>query len=42
MNPNFRRALRLSRRIPNAPHPDRAKRVRSWARSLVRALRGQP
>jgi len=39
MNPAYRRALRLSRRIPNAG-PCRAKAVHIWSVALVSALRG--
>jgi len=40
MNPAYRRALRLSRRIPNAG-PRRAKAVHAWSVALVAALRGR-
>ena len=40
MTPAQLEALRLSRLIPNAPHPDRAQAVREWAAALVVAIRG--
>ena len=33
------RALRLSRQIPNKPHPDRARAVHAWAAAMLRVLR---
>ena len=40
MTPDQLEALRLSRLIPNAPHPDRARAVHAWAAALVAAIRG--
>ena len=39
MSPAQLEALRLSRLIPNKPHPDRAQAVHAWAVALLRALR---
>lgn len=39
-SPLWREAERLSRLIPNHPHPDRAAAVHAWARAVIRALRG--
>lgn len=38
-SPAWREAHRLSRLIPNPPHPERAAAVHAWARAVLRALR---
>jgi hypothetical protein len=32
----------LARRIPNHPHPDRARAVHEWAQSMLRVIRETP
>ena len=42
MTPAQLEALRMSRLIPNAPHPDRARAVHAWAVARVAAIRKAP
>lgn len=41
-HPDFDRAMRLSRQIPNHPNPERARAVHEWAVALLRTLRMKP
>lgn len=34
----YDRAMRLSRQIPNHPHPERARAVHEWAVAMVRVI----
>jgi hypothetical protein len=38
-SPAFLHAMTLARRIPNHPHPDRARAVHEWAQALLRVIR---